>query len=153
MESEQMYNNYMTVNQYNLFQSKLQWYNELCISQQNNYNQLCQLQLNQRKYCNTCKVFKSYTEFNKCNRNKDGLYNKCKQCRSDYSQRPEVQQCKKEYNKKYYDEHNDYYREHNQKYKSEHRDEINEYRRNRYQNDLNYRIICNLSSRIKDVLR
>ena len=38
MESEQMHNMYMTVDQYNLFQSQLQWYNELCLSQQNNYN-------------------------------------------------------------------------------------------------------------------
>ena len=133
MESEQMYNNYMTVNQYNLFQSQLQWYNELCLSQQNNYNQLCQLQLNERKYCNTCKVFKSYNEFYINKVTKDGLQYRCKQCRFNYSQRPEVQHQIKEYMKKYYVEHND---------------EINA----RYKNNINYRLSLILRARIEQLL-
>src|SRR6266853_766008 len=136
MESEQMYNNYMTVNQYNLFQSQLQWYNELCLSQQNNYNQLCQIQLNPEKQCSNCRVFKSYNEFHMNKRTKDGLYYKCKQCRSNDSHRPEVQQWRKEYNKKYYVENNDYYRDYHKKYYVEHNDEINA----RYKNNINYRL-------------
>src|SRR6266853_4591750 len=133
MESEPMYNNYMTVNQYNLFQSQLQLYNELCLTQQNNYNQLCQLQLNERKYCNTCKVFKSYNEFHINKVTKDGLKYRCKQCRFNYSQRPEVQHQIKEYMKKYYVEHND---------------EINA----RYKNNINYRLSLILRARIEQLL-
>src|SRR6266853_307841 len=128
MESEQMHNMYMTVDQYNLFQSQLQWYNELCISQQNNYNQLCQLQLNQQKQCSICRVFKPYTEFYK-GRCKDGFQSQCKKCQYNYKQSTEYKNKEKEYN---------------QKYKSEHRDEINEHKRNRYNNDVNYRILDNM---------
>src|SRR6266853_5889860 len=122
-----MYNNYMTVNQYNLFQSQLQWYNELCLSQQNNYNQLCQLQLNQQKHCSICRIFKPYTEFHKWNRSKDGFRSQCKQCRYNDSHRPEVQQYKKEYDTKYREENRDKLKEYNKNYYVEHNDYFREY--------------------------
>src|SRR5271156_282056 len=84
---EPMHNEYMTVDQYNLFQSQLQWYNELCISQQNNYNNLCQAQLTEVKRCYKCNNYKSYNEFSKQASHKDGLCSNCKECVKQYNRK------------------------------------------------------------------
>src|SRR5271156_5933449 len=95
---EPMHNEYMTVDQYNLFQSQLQWYNELCATQQNNYNNLCQAQLEQNKRCCSCKIFKPLTNFHKKYSTPDGLDPQCKTC-------------KKQHDKKYYDNNKDHIKE------------------------------------------
>ena len=128
MESELMHNNFMTVDQYNLFQSQLQWYNELCLSQQNNFNQLCQQQLNQQKKCSICRVFKPYGEFHKHIRCKDGLRNQCKECRKE---------TRKESDK--------LYRENNI-------DKIREYDRYRGKFNVNRRLLLSLRKRISKLL-
>src|SRR5271156_617495 len=97
---EPMRNQYMSVNQYNQFQDQLQWYNELCSTQQNNYIQLCNSQ-NQGKKCTKCRVYKSYDEYHIHNTAKDGYRSQCKLCRHNQNQLPEVKQYIKEHSKLY----------------------------------------------------
>ena len=69
------------------------------------------------KICSKCKEFKSYSEFYKDKRNKDGYTFQCKQCKKEYD---------KQHHKKYYNSHKEERREYQKQYDNSHKEEIKE---------------------------
>ena len=116
------------------------------------------------KVCTTCRVEKELSEFHKSKKGKYGVNSRCKVCikkydkerNKEYLQRPEVKKRQKEYQKEY--SQKPAVREHRRKSRKEwyHRPEVkehrckyqSEYRKQRYNSDLNYKIRVNLRSRI-----
>lgn len=74
------------------------------------------------KICTKCGKTKSIDEFHNSNSTKDGKSDICKECNKDN-------------NKKYYDEHVEYYEEHNRIYNSEHEEQIKESSKKYYWNN------------------
>lgn len=85
------------------------------------------------KTCNKCEVEKPATPeyFHRNKSKKDGLEYTCKECRKEYDKKyyQENKEKKHEYDKKYYQENKEYYK----KYSEEHKEERREYSRNHYQ--------------------
>lgn len=125
---------------------------------------------NVSKKCSKCNEFKPTTEFHKKTSAKDGLKPDCKQCRKQYSQiryqsnkekilekQKQYQQSHKheilEYNKQYKQSHKPEIAEYKKQYKQSHKNERNEYERLKKQNDAQYRLICNLRSRLSNCIK
>lgn len=92
-----------------------------------------------KKVCSKCGIEKDFSEFRKQSQNKDGLSYYCKSCQSKID-------------KDYRDKHRDEYRENLRRHYQKNKDKINECRRNRYNNDFEYRNkqqVANKNSRLK----
>lgn len=165
----QMYNEYMTWNQYYQLQEQINFYN-----QYNNWVEQCHSEFIPEKLCTKCNMFKSYSEFY-FRKDNQKYRNECKECLAQYKKQkylsnPEVKQYYLNYGKTWRDNN----KEHIQNYQQAHRNELKEYNkqyqkqryetdlnyrnkrkeynRNQYHSDLNYKIRKILSGRIKNVL-
>lgn len=106
------------------------------------------------KICKSCGIEKNIEEFRKSYssiRNKYYYRNKCREC--ERKQNNEYNRIKyknggKEINKKYHDEHREYYREYNKKYYQKHKKEINEKRKERKRNDKIFYLTINVRKSI-----
>ena len=106
------------------------------------------------KICKSCGIEKNIKEFRKSYsslRNKYYCRNKCREC--ERKQNNEYNRIKyknggKEINKKYHDEHREYYREYNKKYYQKHKKEINEKRKERKWNDKIFYLTINVRKSI-----
>lgn len=70
------------------------------------------------KVCSSCNESKPCSEFHKNKHSKDGFYNKCKKCKSEYGKkyRLENKEIIKRRKKKYRDENKDKIKEYSKKY-------------------------------------
>ena len=73
------------------------------------------------KKCSKCGEILHVSRYYKKKSCKYGVNSYCKECQNNQN---------KEYNKKYREEHRDYYNEYNKKYREEHKDYYNEYNKN-----------------------
>ena len=124
------------------------------------------------KRCTKCKVEKEYSDFGKDKRAKDGLTHQCKDCRNKhhrlYRQTENGQQKIKEYELKNKDkiskQRRERYannREHelavNRKWAEQNKDRIREtnrkYQQHQRDNNINYKLRCNLKGRIYDAVK
>lgn len=114
------------------------------------------------KTCSQCKKSKTESEFYKKACSKDGLRSNCKQCVQKYAQ--STKDRKTRYDKQYYLVHKEgkdklaiaYYHANKQKKKSydkQNRSKVYASRKERYRTDLNYKLTCNLRSRLYSALR
>lgn len=121
---------------------------------------------NGKKSCSRCKKLRFLFNFNKDNNQSSGYRPECRKCEKDYyelTKEKDNQQCR-EYKKLHKLEISNY----NKTYAEEHKEEIkarrklnkdyinkrqSEYIKNRYSNDINYRILHNLRIRISLALR
>jgi hypothetical protein len=119
------------------------------------------------KKCNQCKNIKELTFFNKSKNTKDGLQYKCKICESEnnkllrqkyptskyYNKNKEYY---KNYSKNWIIKHKDNWNEYLYKYKKENIDKIKAYQntwvKEKYKNDINYKLKINIKGRIIDAL-
>jgi hypothetical protein len=109
------------------------------------------------KHCLFCKESKDINQFSRDKSSKDKLYKYCRDCCKLYKRkwrenyRDSIRKYNKEYNQTHRDHKNEYYR----KYRKEdkYRCGENERRRLRRLNDSNYKILSNLRSRFREVVK
>lgn len=94
------------------------------------------------KCCTKCGLTKSMDDFHNCKSKKDGKKSQCKLCRNGINKiyrkdNPHVA-------KNYYKENKEHILEYQQKYSEQNREKINNYRREKYNNDINFAISSNL---------
>lgn len=103
------------------------------------------------KKCSRCNIEKKFDEFNKLKSGKFGLSSHCKACQSKYDyENREVFLC---YHKEKRFRELKKFKAYDKKYKSENREKQNSYRRNKWKEDINFRIKDQLSGRIHSYLR
>lgn len=109
----------------------------------------------ENKICKRCNIQKVINEFGVRIKNKDGYKTNCKQCEHEkYSIWYEKNRYKKsEMNKEYYINNKEKLNKNNKEYREINRERINERTRNRYKNDVIYKlsqvIRCGLRSGLK----
>lgn len=106
------------------------------------------------KTCSTCKISKLTNEFSKRKTSKDGLNNQCKNCVKKYQKEyyKDENNRKKHYKnnkEKILESHKKYY----EKNKKTIREYYNEYQKDRRKSNINYKLSCNLRSRLYHVLK
>ena len=106
------------------------------------------------KICKKCGLEKPIEKFRKWYsslRNKYYYRNKCRECErkqnNEYN-REKYNNGGKEINKKYHDEHKEFYREYNKKYYQAHKEEINEKRKEKKWNDRTFYLTINVRKSI-----
>ena len=106
------------------------------------------------KICKICGIEKNIEEFRKSYsslRKKYYYRSECRECERkqnrEYNRR-KYNNTGKELDKKYHDEHREFYREYNKKYYQEHKKEINEKRRKRKWNDRIFYLTINVRKSI-----
>ena len=97
------------------------------------------------KVCTKCKIEKSYSEFNKEKKAKNGLRSKCKSCRKKYRQ--ENKEHIKKWQTKYYKHNRKRIIRQNKKYKVDNKELYNKYYRERKKTEPLFKLKCNLRSR------
>jgi len=97
------------------------------------------------KVCTKCKIEKSYSEFNKEKKAKNGLRSKCKSCRKKYRQ--ENKEHIKKWHTKYYKHNRKRIIRQNKKYKVDNKELYNKYYRERKKTEPLFKLKCNLRSR------
>jgi hypothetical protein len=118
------------------------------------------------KVCKKCEVEKDFCEFDIRKTSKDGLNNRCKECRRNYfNQYNSMNRDKKnEQHKKYYYSNRDKELVRNRlkheknkekeiEYRKNNRNKINEREKNRYNNDVLYKIKTNMRNRLRLFLK
>ncbi len=122
------------------------------------------------KTCAICKKIKFLEEFHKNSSRKDNIHTDCKECRKNYYILNKVKI--KKYNKQYRDDNQEKYKNHNKEYYSKNKEKENQrvkkwrknnrkksrkyyknYLMNRRENDIIFKITCNLRNRIRKVLK
>lgn len=102
------------------------------------------------KVCCTCKIEKDQALFSKRTKSKDGLRERCKEC--DKIQCLKLRDHKKKYSKLYRAKNRDRIKQSKHDYyinnKQKCRNRMREYEKNRYHNDIFFRLKLNLRSRI-----
>ena len=91
------------------------------------------------KQCTKCNIVKSINEFSKRIASNDNLQNKCKSCERTY-----VQQWRSN--------NLDHYKKYIQQWEKENQTYRNEYKHNKYMNDINYRLSQKLRTRLRKAL-
>ena len=93
------------------------------------------------KVCTYCHEKKSLDHFGKHKLMKDGHLNQCKACRKEYMKAYEAKNKEKivEKSKEYYEVNKEQIKERVRTYRNENATEINEKKRERYENDMDYR--------------
>ena len=106
------------------------------------------------KKCKKCGIEKDIKEFRKSYsslRKKYYYRSKCKECErkenNEYN-RKKYNNGGKEIDKKYHDEHRDFYREYNKEYYQKHKEEINKKRKQRKKNDKIFYLTINMRKSI-----
>lgn len=106
------------------------------------------------KICKKCGLEKPIEKFRKWYsslRNKYYYRNKCRECErkqnNEYN-REKYNNGGKEIDKKYHDEHKEFYREYNKKYYQEHKEKINKKRKERKWNDRTFYLTINVRKSI-----
>jgi hypothetical protein len=118
------------------------------------------------KICKKCFLEKKICEFDKKIGNKDNLNNKCKECRRKYINDYNLKNAEKKrlQQKEYYHRNRDKelirssakhkkFKEQEIDYRKKNRHKINEREKNRYNNDILYRIKTNMRNRLKLFLK
>ena len=118
-----------------------------------------------KKPCTKCNIEKDLSNFHKRKGGKFGLRSYCKECakvmgkkyvKNNKKKRQET--CKKYYKnnkdkiKKYIKNNRDKINKNSRKYRINNKNKINQYKYNRYHNDLEYKIIENIRSRLRKYL-
>ena len=122
------------------------------------------------KKCNKCKETKELSEFGKLTANKDGLRTWCKPCMSEYQKQYRIDNPEKskqwqkqwhknnpEYLKEWYENNSEKVKENSKKWHENNSEKVKEirkkYTKNKLKNDINYRLACNLRSRLNYAIR
>ena len=102
------------------------------------------------KICTKCKIEKELSEFSRDNSRKSGLYPRCKACCQEYctKYRSTHKLRVAARHEKYRNEHREEVRKRNREYRRTHKAQRNEFRKQKRITDIEYKIKCNLRTRI-----
>lgn len=102
------------------------------------------------KICSKCNMKKNLSDFHKDKYTKDNLSYKCKLCTKIYDKNYRIINKEKllKNSKEYYAKNRDKIKKHCKIYKKLNKEKINLYNKTKYKNNINYRILCNLRSRL-----
>lgn len=106
------------------------------------------------KICSKCKIPKELNDFPKNKNHKDGYHSVCKQCKKEYNNlnKEEIKNYRKN-NQEYYQE---YYIENKNviiNRQKENKEKINQRIRNRYENNINFRLRQNIRNRFYHAIK
>jgi hypothetical protein len=122
------------------------------------------------KICIRCQQELDKSQFSKDKKQQDNLNTWCKDCAKKYNKdyyiknKEKLKKYAKNYTKnnkiaisnnkkEYYENNKDNKKKYDKEYNKTHKKERNEYIKNRKQNDINYRILCNLRGRLLNALK
>lgn len=107
------------------------------------------------KNCSKCKKCKKLDDFAIERRTKDGRRSKCKQCTKDYNKRYSLKNKEqiRSYCKNWYQNNKEYVINKHKKYCKNNRDKINLYIKNKKQLDPQFKLMCNLRTRLHSALK
>jgi len=103
------------------------------------------------KICSKCGIEKILNKFCKNNTKKDKLQNFCKICNKIYRKKYKIEITK--YNSKYYQEHKKERKKYCFKNKEKIRKQNTKYRKNKYNTDINFKILVCLRNRLYDFIK
>lgn len=111
------------------------------------------------RICKKCNLSKNIGEFSKNKKCKDGYTHRCKKCTSEYNKKYWQNNIEKltKINKEYYKNNKEHFKVRNKEYYENNKKQIfkqcNIRKKQRKQEDINYRLSCNLRTRLSNALK